>query len=159
MCPTPKTARARQSQPEDLHTTRILLEIDLAVGVCGISEASANQPGPAGARAMPWGCTVTVTVGMARMDWAVRDKRSWNKSCGPHRQIRRYRSNADMNATCMTLLEHCRRPSSPNRPSHCSTASVSGHFFRALRPSVHESKLDTESCVFKSDALHRDRSQ
>ena len=88
-----------------------------------------NLPGPAGAKAMPWECTVTVTVGMARIDWAVRDKRSWNKSCGPHRQIRRYCSNADMNTTCMTLLEHCRRPSTPNRPSHCSTASVSRHFF------------------------------
>ena len=52
MCPTPKTARARQSQPDDLHTTRILMEIDLAVGVCDISEASANLPGPAGAKAM-----------------------------------------------------------------------------------------------------------
>ena len=52
MCPTPKTARARQSQPDDFHTTRILLEIDLAVGVCGIPEASANPPGPAGAKAM-----------------------------------------------------------------------------------------------------------
>ena len=55
MCPTPKTARATQSQSNDLRTTRILLEIDLAVGVCGISEASANLPGPAGAKAMPWG--------------------------------------------------------------------------------------------------------
>ena len=134
MCPTTKTARARQSQSNDPHNTRILLEIDLAVGVCCISKASANLPGPAGAKAMsvsnflswtahlvwspishkkqkstniilgrmmssaltsssvclwcaltaiigcrPWGCTVTVTVGMARMDWAVRDKRSWNK--------------------------------------------------------------------------------
>ena len=52
MCPTPKAARARQSQSDDPHTTRILLEIDLAVGVCGISEASANLPGPAGAKAM-----------------------------------------------------------------------------------------------------------
>ena len=52
MCPTTKTAPARQSQPEDLHTTRNLLEIDLAVGVCGISEASANPPGPAGAKPM-----------------------------------------------------------------------------------------------------------
>ena len=52
MCPTTKTARARQSQSDDPHTTRILMEIDLAVGVCGISEAFANLPGPAGAKAM-----------------------------------------------------------------------------------------------------------
>ena len=52
MGPTTKTARARQSPSDDPHTTRILLEIDLAVGVCGISEASANLPGPAGAKAM-----------------------------------------------------------------------------------------------------------
>ena len=52
MCPTPKTARARQSQLDNLHTTRILLETILAVRVCDISEASANLPGPAGAKAM-----------------------------------------------------------------------------------------------------------
>ena len=52
MCPTPKTARARQSQSDDPHTTRILLEIGLAVGICCISEASANLPGHARAKAM-----------------------------------------------------------------------------------------------------------
>ena len=52
MCPTTKTARARQSQSNDPHNTRILLEIDLAVGVCCISEAFANLLGLAGAKAM-----------------------------------------------------------------------------------------------------------
>ena len=61
MCPTTKTARASQLPPDDPpNATRILLKIDMAVGVCCISEASANLPGPAGAKAMsvsnvlPW---------------------------------------------------------------------------------------------------------
>ena len=155
MGPTPKAARARQSPSDDAHTTIILLEIDLVVWVCDISEASANLPGPAEAKAMsvsnflswtahlvwspishkkqkstniilgrmmssaltsssvclwcaltaiigcrPWGCTVTVTVSMARMDWAVRDKRSWNK------KLRATIGRSDATAAMLTWTQH-----------------------------------------------------
>ena len=103
--------------------------------MCSSSEASAILPGPAGAKAISVSNFLSWTAHLVWSPISNKKQKSTKIILGrrismcPHRQIRRYLSNADMNATCMTLLEHCRRPSTPNRPSHCSTASVSGHFF------------------------------